>query len=101
MPRSPLQPDVSSHYLQNPAQPQRSMLKLQNWLQLGTSSDTQGTRLRFAAMLLRRAIIINTSTTKTTPAITRIVVGSIEALSLNGCGAGIAPVIAAHFGFNS
>jgi|SRR5579872_1241711 len=68
------------------------MLKVRNGSQLGTSSYSQGTRLRFAAMLLRRAMIIKTSTTNTTPATMRTVVGSIEALSLHACGAGVAPV---------
>ncbi len=41
-----------------------------------------GTGLRFEAIFLRRATMINMITTNRTPAMMRIVVGSIEALSL-------------------
>src|SRR6266566_8493550 len=46
---------------------------------------SHGMRLRLEAMLLRRIILILTSTTKMTPATMRTVVGSIEALSLFKC----------------
>ncbi len=46
---------------------------------------TQGTRLRLEAMLLRRIIMILISTTKTTPATMRTVVGSIGTLSIFKC----------------
>jgi hypothetical protein len=39
--------------------------------------------LRFAAIFLRRIMIIKIISTNATPAIMRIVVGSIESLSLN------------------
>jgi hypothetical protein len=56
-----------------------------------------GSGLRFAAILLRRATMKITITTNRTPAMMRIVVGFIEALSLNVCGTGFAKASAAYY----
>jgi hypothetical protein len=49
----------------------------------GFGETTYEMRLRFEAIPFRRAMMINTTTTNTTPEITRITVGSIEAHSLH------------------
>jgi hypothetical protein len=51
--------------------------------------DNYEMRLRFEAIPFRRAMMINTITTNRIPEITRIIVGSIEALSLHVRGTSI------------
>jgi len=45
--------------------------------------NVYGSGLRFAAILLRRTIIITTKTTHRTAAITRIIIGLIDMLSFS------------------
>ncbi len=56
-----------------------------------------GSGLRFEAIFLRRITMIITITTNRAPAMMRIVVGFIEALSLNVCGTGFAKASAAYY----
>lgn len=75
-------------------------MSLQAWLfdnRIEIQPVFHGPGLRFEAILLRRATMIITITTNRIPEMMRIVVGFIEALSLNGCGAGFATAFATYY----